>query len=230
MSMTNVTIMVLIAVTAYVVCDFRAPGAVALVVLATYLVDTVVLAATGATPGLLLFSARLRRATSPHTPPGWAGAHRNLLVLISALATAGVGPLVIYLTALVRHEKRNWFDRMSGTVLLRSSPTTYGTASILCDGDLIAVFGPTVVGRQPAPPSRVPHARLVAVTTPDPSISKTHVLILPDPAGVMLTDLDSTNGTHVETETGTHRLRPGRTELVRRGYRFYLGDTICTVQ
>ena len=46
----------------------------------------------------------------------------------------------------------------------------------------------------------------------------------------MLTDLDSTNGTHVETETGTHRLRPGRTELVRRGYRFYLGDTICTVQ
>lgn len=58
----------------------------------------------------------------------------------------------------------------------------------------------------------------------------THVLILPDPAGVMLTDLDSTNGTHVETETGTHRLRPGRTELVRRSYRFYLGDTICTVQ
>ena len=164
MSMTNVTIMVLIAVTAYVVCDFRAPGAVALVVLATYLVDTVVLAATGATPGLLVFSARLRRATSPYTPPGWAGAHRNLLVLISALATAGVGPLVIYLTALVRHEKRNWFDRLSGTVLLRSSPTTYGTASILCDGDLIAVFGPTVVGRQPAPPSRVPHARLVAVT------------------------------------------------------------------
>lgn len=102
---------------------------------------------------------------------------------------------------------QNWIEILYSWCDTHSGPSPCGTAP---------GRGPGLTGRRDAAPGK--------------GAGGAHVLILPDPAGVMLTDLDSTNGTHVETETGTHRLRPGRTELVRRGYRFYLGDTICTVQ
>ena len=58
-------------------------------------------------------------------------------------------------------------------------------------------------------------------------MSKTHALFVPASDGVLVTDLGSTNGTHVEDEEGVHRLSPGRAEYVHRGRQAYLGDGVC---
>ena len=57
-----------------------------------------------------------------------------------------------------------------------------------------------------------------------------HALFVPASDGVLITDLGSTNGTHVEDEEGVHRLSPGRPEYVHRGRQAYLGDGVCIVR
>ena len=61
-------------------------------------------------------------------------------------------------------------------------------------------------------------------------VSKTHALFVPASDGVLVTDLGSTNGTHIEDEEGVHRLSPGRPEYVHRGRQAYLGDGVCIVR
>lgn len=220
--MTNVTIMVLVAVTAYVVCRLPSPG-VSPDVPATYLVTRSSWPPPGRRRRACCSSPRKLRRATPHTP-GWAG-HRNLPVPISTLKTAGVGPLVSTHVALVpvRHE----------TQLVRPAVGHRSCCAVphhLRHGQHPVRRRLTALRahRRDAslfPPPPVP--TLVAVTTPT-SISRP-VLILPDLAGVFLTDLDS--------PTAPWRPRPGRTacarcctKLVCWGYRFTWGtpSALCS--
>ena len=193
-------------------------------------VMTAMMAMTGATPGGLVTGVRLRRVAETNSPPGRSAVIYVAFLGLSLVATAGLAPLVLWILSLWRAEQRTWFDRLAGTVLLSARPTSVSTCSLVVEGSVIPVLGPIVLGRRPAPIESHPDAQLVAVLRSEDSVSKTHALFVPASDGVLVTDLGSTNGTHVEDEEGVHRLSPGRPEYVHRGRQAYLGDGVCIVR
>ncbi|WP_395153435.1 FHA domain-containing protein [Ilumatobacter sp.] len=74
----------------------------------------------------------------------------------------------------------------------------------LPDGSERIVTGPMVIGRQPAPNG----GELVVVIS-DPSLSKSHVRVEPAGAGLLVTDLQSTNGSSIRSSRGVHQCAPG---------------------
>ena len=97
------------------------------------------------------------------------------------------------------------------------------------DADRIPLDVPAVVGRRPRPPrvvrGRAP--RLVTVASPLGEISSTHVGIRQEAGAVVVTDLDSTNGTAVLVP-GSARLALHRGEslVVVPGTRIDIGDGV----
>jgi pSer/pThr/pTyr-binding forkhead associated (FHA) protein len=78
-----------------------------------------------------------------------------------------------------------------------ASTITPGTrwSLVLPDGTELPIDGPVLLGRDPEAPDDVRGAHPVAVRDPEKTVSKTHALLRPDPAGVRVRDLFSTNGT-----------------------------------
>ncbi|MBM7388826.1 hypothetical protein JOE37_001820 [Clavibacter michiganensis] len=93
----------------------------------------------------------------------------------------------------------------------------------------IPLDAPAIVGRRPRPPRVVRGVapRLVAVPSPLGEISGTHLGLRQDGAVVVVTDLDSTNGT-VVLAPGAERLalRPGESLVVVPGTRIDIGDGV----
>lgn len=193
-------------------------------------VMTLMMALTGASPGGLVSGVRMRRVVDPGGPPGWSAVVHVAFVLLAALPTAGIGALLLMWRTLSGGEHRSWFDRMAGTVMLSSRRTSRALCSLVFEGAVIPVTGPLVLGRRPTAIKSHPEAHLVAVLEGEDSVSKTHALVLPAPDGVYVTDLGSTNGTHIEVDEGVRRLAPGQQGHVGRGRQAYLGDGVCVVR
>ncbi|MFZ1287055.1 MAG: FHA domain-containing protein, partial [Candidatus Phosphoribacter sp.] len=91
-------------------------------------------------------------------------------------------------------------------------------------GDRIAVDGALLLGRNPAHLSGFETARLVALVDATMSVSKTHAALGPDPDGLWLEDLHSTNGTFVTTPGGVRQaVLPGGRVTVQAGSTVHLG-------
>ena len=98
------------------------------------------------------------------------------------------------------------------------------------DGTRVLVSGPTAFGRNPAQPPGRPPCTLVSVEDPQRSVSKTHAVLTPQPGGVLVEDLNSTNGTAILTERG-HVLVPAGVRLAARtGWRVALADVVLVVE
>jgi RDD family/FHA domain len=82
------------------------------------------------------------------------------------------------------------------------------------DGQRIPLDRATVVGRNPVAPDGFSAARLHPLEDPTMSISKTHAVVGPDPDGVWVQDLKSTNGTAVTTANGMRTAVPSGGRLV----------------
>jgi uncharacterized RDD family membrane protein YckC len=82
------------------------------------------------------------------------------------------------------------------------------------DGQRIPLDKATVVGRNPVAPEGFPGARLHSLQDTTMSISKTHAVVGPDPDGVWVQDLRSTNGTAVTTANGMRTAVPSGGRLV----------------
>jgi len=93
----------------------------------------------------------------------------------------------------------------------------------------IPLDAPAIVGRRPRPPRVVRGVapRLVAVPSPLGEISGTHLGLRQDSGVVVVSDLDSTNGTAV-LAPGAERLvlRPGESLVVVPGTRIDIGDGV----
>jgi hypothetical protein len=106
-------------------------------------------------------------------------------------------------------------------------PFAAGTG--LPDPERIPLDVPVIVGRRPRPPRivRGPDPRLVTVPSPLGEISGTHVALRQESGAIVVTDLDSTNGT-VVLAPGVERLalRPGESLVVVPGTRVDIGDGV----
>jgi len=95
----------------------------------------------------------------------------------------------------------------------------------LDDGRDFQLDRSVLVGRNPVGQAGEQHAQLLAVDDPGRSISKTHLHLLTDGAGIWVTDRNSTNGSAVTTPDG-HRtaLVPGVPSFVTPGSSVHFGD------
>jgi len=65
----------------------------------------------------------------------------------------------------------------------------------LPSGDAVPVDRPLLIGRNPSASAGDPDARLVRIDDPGRTVSRTHVLVVPEPgAGILLRDVSSANG------------------------------------
>jgi hypothetical protein len=94
------------------------------------------------------------------------------------------------------------------------------------DGSLLAVYGPTLCGRNP----KVEWGLLsVPVRDETLSLSKTHFEIGGDATGAWIADRHSTNGTVLVRDGGRHPLVAGLPTTLRAGDRLELGDRTAVV-
>ncbi|MDQ0924276.1 putative RDD family membrane protein YckC [Pseudarthrobacter sp. W1I19] len=95
----------------------------------------------------------------------------------------------------------------------------------LDDGRDFQLDRSVLVGRNPVGQAGEQQAQLLAVDDPGRSISKTHLHLLTDGAGIWVTDRNSTNGSAVTTPDG-HRtpLQPGVPSFVTPGSSVHFGD------
>jgi uncharacterized RDD family membrane protein YckC len=100
----------------------------------------------------------------------------------------------------------------------------------LDDGRDFRVERNVLIGRNPAAGSGESQAQLLAVPDPGRTISKTHLHLLTDGAGVWVTDRNSTNGSAVTTPDGVRTaLQPGVPSFVSPGTTVHFGDRTFTV-
>ncbi|MDQ0826635.1 putative RDD family membrane protein YckC [Arthrobacter sp. B2I5] len=110
-------------------------------------------------------------------------------------------------------------------------PGTSGPAPVavlrirLDDGRDFQLDRSVLVGRNPVGQAGEQHAQLLAVDDPGRSISKTHLHLLTDGAGIWVTDRQSTNGSAVTTPDGLRTpLVPGVPTFVNPGSSVHFGD------
>jgi hypothetical protein len=110
-------------------------------------------------------------------------------------------------------------------------PGTGGPAPVavlrvrLDDGRDFQLDRSVLVGRNPVGQAGEQHAQLLAVDDPGRSISKTHLHLLTDGAGIWVTDRNSTNGSAVTTPDGVRTaLAPGVPTFVTPGSSVHFGD------
>ncbi|WP_426998701.1 RDD family protein [Pseudarthrobacter sp. N5] len=95
----------------------------------------------------------------------------------------------------------------------------------LDDGRDFQLDRSVLIGRNPAAQTGEQHALLLAVHDPGRSISKTHLHVLTDGAGIWVTDRNSTNGSAVSTPDGIRTsLQAGVPVFVSPGSAVHFGD------
>lgn len=100
----------------------------------------------------------------------------------------------------------------------------------LDDGRDFRLERTVLIGRNPAPAAGESQAQLLPVPDPGRTISKTHLHLLSDGAGVWVTDRHSTNGSAVTTPDGMRTpLQPGVPAFVSPGTTVHFGDRTFNV-
>jgi len=102
---------------------------------------------------------------------------------------------------------------------------------VLPDGARLPLDGAVLLGRDPAGIPEHPGARLLAVSDPGKTVSKTHALLERDPTGrsVRVHDLFSTNGVAVDTAESRTLVPPGGLADAPVGSSILLGSFVIEV-
>ncbi|MRG58737.1 FHA domain-containing protein [Agromyces sp. CFH 90414] len=152
---------------------------------------------------------RVERALPSFTPPAFAAPPKPAAVPTSPPAVPPKPPAVPPAQAV-------------------TSPTPTAASSwrlLDAAGAVVHVEGRTVLGRAPHAEAVPGAARAVAVDDPARTVSKTHALVEPASAVLLVTDLGSTNGVRIEYADGrTRELRPGTPTEVAANDTLLLGE------
>ncbi|MDF2916122.1 MAG: aldehyde dehydrogenase [Microbacterium sp.] len=105
------------------------------------------------------------------------------------------------------------------TVLVNRSPRVGVVVTV--DGNETVAPLPAVLGRRPQKDGYAP----VEVPSPSREVSRSHVIVDHDGTGLVVTDLDSSNGTYVDDRP----LPPGGATRIRDGQEVELGDVTVTL-
>ncbi len=100
---------------------------------------------------------------------------------------------------------------------------------LLPDGVRVSLEEPLLLGRDPAGIPDRPDAGLLPVVDRGKTVSKTHALLEPDPAGVRVRELHSTNGVAIDTPAGRRLLSPGGDSVAPLGATIMLGSFAIVV-
>ena len=114
----------------------------------------------------------------------------------------------------------------------QEAPAPASARIILSDGNQLDLVGTVRIGRAPGPAPGGAHAELVTVASPNQDISRTHVQISASDGKVLVTDLQSTNGTILVrpgTDMARERLAPGQAISVPLGSLLELGDGVSVL-
>ncbi|MGZ0069873.1 FHA domain-containing protein [Microbacterium arborescens] len=105
------------------------------------------------------------------------------------------------------------------TVLVNRSPRVGVVVTV--DGNETVAPLPAVLGRRPQKDGYAP----VEVPSASREVSRSHVIVDHDGSGLVVTDLDSINGTYVDDQP----LPPGNATRIREGQELELGDVTVTL-
>lgn len=100
---------------------------------------------------------------------------------------------------------------------------------MLADGSRTSLPGPLLLGRDPAAIADRPDAGLMPLVDPGKTVSKTHALLEPEPGGVRVRDLHSTNGVAIDTLVGRQLMAAGGEGLAPLGATIMLGSFAIVV-
>ena len=102
---------------------------------------------------------------------------------------------------------------------------------VFSTGERAQVVGRGLIGRMPVAPANETWDHLIVVSDPSKTVSKTHLRVEALAEGLMVTDLDSANGTVVSMPgIAAERLAPHERVIVRSGASVGIGDQSFTVQ
>lgn len=121
-----------------------------------------------------------------------------------------------------------------GTLLVapepEPEPAPLSLALVLPDGGRLAVDGPLVLGRDPAPPASAPAAQIIPLDDSGKTVSKTHALLEPEGRGIRVTELHSTNGVAISSDGVRTVLAPGGDGIAPIGSVIELGSFTVLVE
>ena len=102
---------------------------------------------------------------------------------------------------------------------------------VFSTGERAQITGTGLVGRMPSPPTEETFEHLIVVSDPSKTVSKTHLRVEALPEGLMVTDLDSANGTVVSMPgIAAERLAPHERVILLSGATVGIGDQSLTIQ
>ena len=104
------------------------------------------------------------------------------------------------------------------------------TAIRLPDGAVTPVDRLLVLGRSPERGAAEQGGLAVRLDDPERAMSRVHLLIAPDAAGIVATDPGSANGTLLERDGARYALVAGTPTALVRGDRILLGDAILVAE
>lgn len=102
---------------------------------------------------------------------------------------------------------------------------------VFSTGERAQVVGRGLIGRMPVAPANETWDHLIVVSDPSKTVSKTHLRVEALAQGLMVTDLDSANGTVVSMPgIAAERLAPHERVILMSGATVGIGDQSFTVQ
>ena len=117
------------------------------------------------------------------------------------------------------------------TIVSEPAASVHPVTLVFSNGERAQVVGRGLIGRMPVAPANETWDHLIVVNDPSKTVSKTHLRVEALAEGLMVTDLDSANGTVVSMPgIAAERLAPHERVILMSGATVGIGDQSFIIQ
>ena len=117
------------------------------------------------------------------------------------------------------------------TIASEPAASVHPVTLVFSNGERAQVVGRGLIGRMPVAPANETWDHLIVVNDPSKTVSKTHLRVEALAEGLMVTDLDSANGTVVSMPgIAAERLAPHERVILMSGATVGIGDQSFIIQ